>query len=46
MPVHSVIVLLRPTANATDLTGILEVPGADGRPYLTFRYTVVRVWQE
>jgi hypothetical protein len=46
MPVQSVIVLLRPEANATDLTGILEVPGADGRPYLTFRYTVVRVWQE
>jgi hypothetical protein len=46
MPVHSVIVLLRPEANATDLTGYLEVPGADGRPYLTFRYTVVRVWHE
>jgi hypothetical protein len=46
MPVHSVIVLLRPEANATDLTGLMEVGGADGRPYLTFRYTVVRVWQE
>lgn len=46
MPVHSVIVLLRPEANATDLTGTLEALGADGRPYLMFRYTVVRVWQE
>ena len=45
-PVHSVLVLLRPEANATDLTGVLEVPGADGRPYLTFRYSVVRLWQE
>lgn len=46
LPVHSVLVLLRPKATATDLTGVLDVPGADGRPYLTFRYTVVRVWQE
>ena len=46
IPVHSVLVLLRPEANASDLTGTLEAPGADGRPYLTFRYTVVRVWQE
>lgn len=46
LPVHSVIILLRSEANATDLTGLFEVAGADGRPYLTFRYTVVRVWQE
>jgi hypothetical protein len=46
LPVHSVLVLLRPKANATDQTGALELPGADGRAYLTFRYTVVRVWQE
>jgi hypothetical protein len=45
-PVHSVLVLLRPKANATDQTGLLELTGADGRPYHTFRYTVVRVWQE
>jgi hypothetical protein len=24
----------------------LDLTGADGHPYLTFRYTVVRVWQE
>ena len=46
MPIHSVIVLLRPQANATDLNGILELPGADGHPYLTFRYTVIKVWLE
>ena len=46
LPVHSVLVLLRPKATATDLTGRLEVTGADGPAYLTFRYAVVRVWQE
>jgi len=46
LPVHSVLVLLRPEANASDLTGTLEVPGADGVPYLTFHYRVVRVWEQ
>jgi hypothetical protein len=46
IPVHSVLVLLRPKATATDLTGTLEIPGANGVPYLTFGYSVVRVWQE
>lgn len=46
VPVHSVLVMLRPKATATDLTGRLEVHGADGVPYLTFRYTVIRLWQE
>ncbi|MGL6095091.1 MAG: hypothetical protein ACRC7O_04725, partial [Fimbriiglobus sp.] len=30
LPVHSVLVLLRPKANATDLTGRLQWHGADG----------------
>ena len=46
LPVHSVLVLLRPKATATDLTGRLEILGADGEAYLAFRYTVLRVWQE
>ena len=46
LPVHSVLILLRPKATATDLTGQLDLAGASGPPYLTFRYTVVRVWQE
>lgn len=39
-PVYTAIVLLRPKANATDLTGVFTRPG------LRFEYTVVRVWQE
>jgi hypothetical protein len=46
LPVHTVLVLLRPKATATDLTGRYDLRGAGGRPYLTFRYTVVRVWRE
>jgi hypothetical protein len=46
LPVHSVVVLLRPKSNASDLTGELSIDGADSRDYLRFRYTVVRVWQE
>ncbi len=46
LPVHSIIMVLRPKANASDLTGQLEVPDANGQTYLTFKYTVVRVWQE
>jgi hypothetical protein len=46
LPVHSVLLLLRPKANATDMTGTHRVAGADGTPYLEFRYAVVRVWQE
>lgn len=45
LPVASVLMLLRPKATATDLTGLLELR-AGGAVYLTFRYTVVRVWQE
>jgi hypothetical protein len=43
LPVHSVVVLLRPKATATDLTGQFDVLGANGASYLTFRYTVLRV---
>ncbi len=43
---HSVLIVLRPKANASDLTGEYEVLAADGQPYLTFRYAVVRLWQE
>jgi hypothetical protein len=38
--------LLRLNANATDLTGYHEELGADNVPYLTFRYAVVRIWEE
>jgi len=40
LPVHSVLLLLRPKANASDQTGHYSRVG------LSFDYTVVRVWQE
>lgn len=45
-PVHTVVVLLRREANASDLTGHYARAGHDGVPYLEFRYTVVRLWEE
>ena len=45
LPVATVLLLLRPKATATDLTGTHELRLPAG-PYLTFRYTVIRLWQE
>jgi len=45
-PVHSIIMLLRPKANARDLTGYHEIMGVNNQPYLSFRYTVVRLWEQ
>ncbi|QDU18209.1 RpnC/YadD family protein [Urbifossiella limnaea] len=45
LPTYSVLVLLRPKANATDLTGTLAL-AIGPTPHLTFGYTVVRVWAE
>ena len=44
-PVYSVALLLRREANASTLTGTLSRKYADGREYLRFDYTVVRVWE-
>ena len=45
--VRSVLLLLRPEANATAATGLLERYHPDEEdPYLVFRYCVVRLWQE
>lgn len=41
LPVHSVVLLLRPKAQSSDLTGEYTLVGADGRPYLTFGYRVL-----
>ncbi|MBN9523369.1 hypothetical protein J0H58_33460 [bacterium] len=46
VPVLSVLILVRPGAAASDQTGVWEVSAGDGPPHLTFRYAVVRVWQE
>lgn len=43
-PVYSVVMLLRPEANATAVTGALVRSGETGE-YLRFRYTVVRLWE-
>lgn len=44
--VRSVVVLLRPEANATNLTGRLELRFPDEvEPYDLFRYRVLRVWE-
>jgi predicted transposase YdaD len=46
LPVESVIVLLRPEANLKAINGEYEctLPNAS-RPYLQFRYRVIRVWE-
>jgi predicted transposase YdaD len=44
-PVYTVAVLLRPDANSPRLTGELLRHRADGRRYLAFEYTLVRVWE-
>jgi hypothetical protein len=46
LPVYSVLVLLRPRANASDQTGEYTVRGARGEELNRLAYTVVRVWQE
>src|SRR4051812_45786603 len=46
VPVISVALLLRPEANASNLTGTLEVAHPDDTIYLRFAYRVIRLWQE
>jgi hypothetical protein len=46
LPVLSVVELLRPEADAPDLTGVIEQVLPDGRGYLTFQFHVVRAWQQ
>jgi hypothetical protein len=43
-PVYSVVILLRPSADATAVTGELVRTDRNGE-YLRFRYSVVRVWE-
>jgi hypothetical protein len=44
-PVYSVVLLFRREADAPTMTGVLQRIRADGTPYLTFEYAVVRVWE-
>jgi predicted transposase YdaD len=46
LPVRSVVVLLRPEADRSELTGVIEHWLPDGERYLEFRYRVVRVWEK
>lgn len=46
LPVKSVLVLLRPKATGSDLTGTLDLFDVNGVSDLTFRYTLVRLWLE
>lgn len=45
VPVHSVVVLLRPAADDPALTGELRYQGWPRRGKLTFKYEVVRLWR-
>lgn len=43
--VHSVAVLLRPEADRSNLTGLLQLHLPDGRRIVEFSYEVVRAWR-
>lgn len=45
LPVQTVVVLLRPQANSTDLTGTLTRTLPTGAEYLVWRYAVIRLWE-
>src|SRR5579875_870523 len=45
LPVHSVVILLRPRADRGDLTGTLSYKARPGRGYLDFAFEVIRLWQ-
>ena len=44
-PVYSIALLLRPRADATSITGLVQRRYDDGRVYLQFHYEVIRVWE-
>jgi predicted transposase YdaD len=46
VPIRTALVLLRPAADGLELTGLYEQTHHDGEVYDSFRYHVVRVWQQ
>src|ERR1700679_301269 len=46
VPVHSTVVLLRPSADGPDLNGRHEKRYRNGDVYDYFRYDIVRVWEQ
>jgi hypothetical protein len=45
VPVHSVMILLRPEAEHPNVSGLLRYKTASGSGSIEFRYPVVRLWQ-
>jgi hypothetical protein len=45
VPVHSVVILLRPKADAANITGRHTYTGQPRRGKMDFRYEVFRIWQ-
>ena len=45
LPVHSVVILLRPRADRGDLTGRVSYAARTGRGHLDFAFEVIRLWQ-
>jgi predicted transposase YdaD len=46
LPVRTVVLLLRPEANASNLRGLWEQRFPGEEAYLTFRYDLIRVWTQ
>jgi predicted transposase YdaD len=46
VPVRTTLVLLREAADGTELTGVLEKRYRDGTVYDSFRYDIVRIWEQ
>src|SRR5262249_868567 len=45
LPAHPVAVLLRPSADGPELTGVFHQRSPDGRCWLEFHYHMIRVWE-
>jgi predicted transposase YdaD len=45
LPVHSVVILLRPRADRKDLTDTVNYAARPGRGGLDFRFEIIRLWQ-
>jgi predicted transposase YdaD len=45
LPVHSVVILLRPRADRGDLTNSVSYAARPGRGGLDFRFEIIRLWQ-
>jgi hypothetical protein len=43
--VHSIVILLHPRADRSDLTGTVSYEGRLGRGGLTFRFEILRLWE-